>query len=73
MTAHSRDRQALQHAGNANKKLTGIEANTACKIEMSNTKDQSLTFFITGKQPNVLKAKRMILVDFQTQANKNTF
>lgn len=56
-------------AGDANKKLTGIEANTACKIEMSSSKDQSLTFLITGKQPDVLKAKRMILVDFQTQAN----
>ena len=56
-------------AGDANKKLTGIEANTACKIEMSSSKDQSLTFLITGKQPDVLKAKRMILLDFQTQAN----
>lgn len=56
-------------AGDANKKLTGIEASTACKIEMSSSKDNSLTFLITGKQPDVLKAKRMILVDFQTQAN----
>merc|ERR1712180_447430 len=41
----------------------------ACKIEMSSSKDRSLTFLITGKQPDVLKARRMILVDFQTQAN----
>jgi len=55
--------------GDANKKLTSIESATACKIEMSSSKDRSLTFLITGKQPDVLKAKRMILVDFQTQAN----
>jgi polyribonucleotide nucleotidyltransferase len=35
---------------------------------MSSSKDRSLTFLITGKQTDVLKAKRMILVDFQTQA-----
>jgi len=55
--------------GDANKKLTSIESSTGCKIEMSSSKDRSLTFLITGKQPDVLKAKRMILVDFQTQAN----
>jgi len=56
-------------ASDGNKKLSNIEANTACKIEMSSSKDRSLTFLITGKQADVLKAKRMILVDFQTQAN----
>jgi polyribonucleotide nucleotidyltransferase len=55
--------------GDTNKKLTGIEANTTCKIEMSSSKDRSLTFLITGKQADVLKAKRMILVNFQTEAN----
>merc|ERR1719431_1582804 len=55
--------------GEANKKLQSIESATACKIEMSSSKDRSLTFLITGKQADVLKAKRMILVDFQTQAN----
>ena len=55
--------------GDANKKLTGIESTSGCKIEMSSSKDRSLTFLITGKQADVLKAKRMILVDFQTQAN----
>ena len=56
-------------ASDGNKKLSNIKANTACKIEMSSSKDRSLTFLITGKQADVLKAKRMILVDFQTQAN----
>jgi len=55
--------------GEANKKLQTIEATSACKIEMSSSKDRSLTFLITGKQADVLRAKRMILVDFQTQAN----
>jgi len=56
-------------AGDANKKLTNIESSTACKIEMSSSKDRSLTFLITGKQPDVLKAKRMILENFQTTIN----
>jgi len=55
--------------GDANKKLTSIESATTCKIEMSSSRDRSLTFLITGKQDQVLKAKRLILVDFQTQAN----
>merc|ERR1712180_162502 len=41
----------------------------ACKIEMSSSKDRSLTFLITGKQPDVLKARRMILENFQTTVN----
>jgi len=56
--------------GDANKKLSSIETSSQCKIEMSSSKDRSLTFLITGKQASVLKAKRMILVDFQTQTNK---
>lgn len=55
--------------GEANKKLASIEAITACKIEMSSSKDKSLTFLITGKQTDVLRAKREVLVGFQTQAN----
>jgi len=53
-------------AGDANKKLTNIESNSSCKIEMSSSKDRSLTFLITGKQQDVLKARRMILENFQT-------
>jgi len=55
--------------GDANKKLSNIEASTACKIEMSSSKDKSLTFLITGKQADVLRAKREVLVGFQTSAN----
>lgn len=39
-------------------------------IEIASSKDQSLTFLITGKQHQVLEAKRRILTTFQTQASK---
>ena len=42
---------------------------TGAKIEMSSSKDQSLTFLISGKQETVLKARRELLVQFQTQAS----
>lgn len=41
------------------------ETNTI--IEIATSKDQSLTFLITGKQSQVLDAKRKILALFQTQ------
>ncbi|KYM96071.1 PREDICTED: vigilin [Cyphomyrmex costatus] len=44
------------------------ETNTI--IEIASSKDQSLTFLITGKQNQVLEAKRRILTTFQTQASK---
>jgi len=55
--------------GDSNKKLTNIETITACKIEMSSSKDKSLTFLITGKQQDVLRAKREVLIGFQTSAS----
>ena len=42
---------------------------TGAKIEMSSSKDQSLTFLITGKHDSVLKAKRELLNNFQQQAS----
>lgn len=39
-------------------------------IEIATSKDQSLTFLITGKQSQVLEAKRRILTTFQTQASR---
>ena len=56
-------------SGDANKKLTSIEANCGAKIEMSSSKDRSLTFLITGKPDAVLRAKKEVLVEFQNQAN----
>merc|ERR1711962_1069848 len=54
--------------GEAHKKLDAIMNNTGTKIEMSSSKDKSLTFLLTGKPDAVLKAKREVLVSFQTQA-----
>ena len=44
---------------------------TGAKIEMSSSKDQSLTFLISGKNDIVLKARRELLVQFQTQASSS--
>jgi len=55
--------------GEAHKKLDVIMNNTGVKIEMSSSKDKSLTFLLTGKPDSVLKAKRDVLVSFQTQAS----
>jgi len=55
--------------GEASKKLTGIESITNCKIEMSSSKDKSLTFLVTGKQVDITRAKAEILKGFQTSAN----
>ena len=52
-----------------NKKLSTIEQLTGAKIEMSSSKDRSLTFLITGKPDAVLRAKREVLVGFQTQGS----
>lgn len=51
------------------KACTEITKQTDAHIEMSSSsRDQSLTFLITGKQTSVLAAKREILARFQTQA-----
>ncbi len=44
--------------------------NTGAKIEMSSAKDQSLTFLITGRQEQVMRARRELLTQFQTQASQ---
>jgi len=58
-----------QFGSDSNKKLTSIEAITGAKIEMSSSKDKSLTFLITGKADTVMKAKREILTGFQQQGS----
>jgi hypothetical protein len=40
---------------------------TEAHIEISSSKDMSLTFLVTGKQNAVLEARRKILTHFQTQ------
>lgn len=42
---------------------------TGAHIEISHGKDQSLTFLVTGKQNEVLKARAKILSHFQTQVS----
>lgn len=42
---------------------------TGAHIEISSSKDQSLTFLVTGKQNEVLEARRKILTHFQTQVS----
>jgi polyribonucleotide nucleotidyltransferase len=48
---------------------TEIMDDTGAHIEISQSKDQSLTFLVTGKQSAVLEARRKILTHFQTQAS----
>lgn len=47
-----------------------IMKETHARIEISSSKTQSLTFVLTGKQNEVLEARRKILATFQTQASK---
>lgn len=42
---------------------------TGAHIEISQAKDQSLTFLVSGKQNEVLDARRKILTHFQTQVS----
>ncbi|KAJ9575749.1 hypothetical protein L9F63_007395, partial [Diploptera punctata] len=46
-----------------------IMKETGAHIEISSSKDMSLTFLVSGKQNAVLDARRKILTHFQTQAN----
>ena len=53
-------------ADDSYKKLKAVMDKSGAKIEMSTgSKDQSLTFLITGKQESVLKARRDLLAQFQ--------
>ncbi|XP_065210627.1 vigilin-like isoform X2 [Planococcus citri] len=48
---------------------TQISKETGARIEISTSKDKSLTFLITGKVQSVQEARRKVLINFQTQAN----
>ncbi|XP_013393954.1 vigilin [Lingula anatina] len=56
-------------AGEQAKICKDIMQKTGVAIEMSLAKDQSLTVVITGKIENVMKARRMVVNQLQTQAN----
>jgi len=53
----------------SHKNIKNVMEKTGAKIEMSSNKDQSLTFLITGNKDTVLRARRELLVQFQTQAS----
>merc|ERR1712061_842287 len=57
-------------ADDSYKILKNVMEKSGSKIEMSTgSKDQSLTFLITGKQESVMKARRDLLAQFQTKAS----
>lgn len=56
--------------GESNHICGNIMKETGAHIEISQGKDQSLTFLVSGKQNDVLEARRKILVHFQTQVSK---
>lgn len=47
-----------------------IMKETGAHIEISSSRDQSLTFLVSGKQNEVLEARRKILTHFQTQVGR---
>jgi len=47
-----------------------ITARTGAHIEISSAKDQSLTFLVTGKSEAVMRARKLVLDKFQTQARQ---
>merc|ERR1712223_761844 len=55
----------------SHKNIKNVMEKTGAKIEMSSNKDQSLTFLITGNKDTVMRARRELLVQFQTQASVN--
>ncbi|XP_011297299.1 vigilin [Fopius arisanus] len=56
--------------GESMRTCQAIMKETHTHIEMSSSKNQVLTFVLTGKQNEVLDARRRILATFQTQTNK---
>ena len=54
----------------ASNMCTEITAKTGAHIEISVAKDQSLTFVVTGKNDEVVKAKKLTLDRFQTPARQ---
>jgi len=58
-------------AEDSSKTLKNVMDKSGAKIEMSSSRDQSLTFLITGKPEAVLKARRDLFSQFQTQQSQN--
>lgn len=61
--------QRFGEQGEQAKICADIMQKTGAHIEISSSKDQSLTILVTGKEEAVLKARRLILKELQTQAS----
>lgn len=59
--------QRFGEQGEQSKICTDIMQKTEAHIEISSCKDQSLTILVTGKEEAVLKARRLIVKELQTQ------
>lgn len=59
--------QRFGEQGEQSKICTDIMQKTGAHIEISSCKDQSLTILVTGKEEAVLKARRLIVKELQTQ------
>ncbi|GFS49777.1 vigilin [Trichonephila inaurata madagascariensis] len=60
--------QRFGEQGEQAKICSDIMQKTGAHIEISSSKDQSLTILVTGKEDSVLKARRLIVKELQTQA-----
>ncbi|KAG8181791.1 hypothetical protein JTE90_000083 [Oedothorax gibbosus] len=60
--------QRFGEQGEQAKICADIMQKTGAHIEISSSKDQSLTILVTGKEEAVLKARRQIVKELQTQA-----
>lgn len=56
--------------GESNRQCKAIMKETGANIEISSSKDQSLTFIINGRPNEVQDAYRLIMMHFQTQTSK---
>ncbi|XP_008546988.1 vigilin [Microplitis demolitor] len=56
--------------GESMRTCQAIMKETNARIEISSSKSQTLSFVLSGKQSEVLEARRRILATFQTQASK---
>ncbi|KFM62860.1 Vigilin, partial [Stegodyphus mimosarum] len=61
--------QRFGEQGEQAKICADIMQKTGAHIEISSSKDQSLTILVTGKEEAVLKARRQIVKELQTQAS----
>jgi hypothetical protein len=66
------EQQFGEKGGQQAKSCVDIMQKTGVSIEMSSSKDQSLTVVITGKADAVMKARKMVVQQLQTQVSYST-